>query len=144
MLVALGLGIISGRQVRQRSRTLWWMLMVLSFACVMLMVPVTSVLWTYVPKLRFVQFPWRWLFPLAVPMAAFVATAIARVGSAGRIILWTGAFGALALCGWLLERGTWWDSDGVADLQAAILERGTGYEGDGRIHAARIRQLRHR
>ena len=129
MLVALGLGIISGRLVRQRSRTLWWMLMVLSFACVVLMVPVSSLLWTHVPKLRFVQFPWRWLFPLAVPMAAFVATAIARVRGGGRVILWAGAFGALALCGWLLERGTWWDSDGVADLQAAILERGTGYEG---------------
>jgi len=46
-----------------------------------------------------------------------------------RVVLWTAAFAALAVCGWLLQKGTWWDADGVADLHEAILDRGTGYEG---------------
>jgi 6-pyruvoyl-tetrahydropterin synthase related domain len=129
MLAALALAVGFAAPIKRRSRTLWWMLTTVSIACVVLMVPISSVLWSYVPKLRFVQFPWRWLFPLSVPLAAFVSTGISRARGILRVVLWTAAFAALAVCGWLLQRGTWWDADGVADLHEAILDRGTGYEG---------------
>jgi len=129
MFAALALAVGFASPLKQRSRPLWAMLSTLSIVCVILMVPVSNVLWTYLPKLRFVQFPWRWLFPLAVAMAAFVVTAIRRLGDTPRILISIVAIAALLTCGWLLEKGTWWDPDGVADLQAAILERGTGYEG---------------
>jgi 6-pyruvoyl-tetrahydropterin synthase related domain len=129
MLLTLGIAIGFGTGIRQRSRLLWAMLTALSLTCLLLMVPVSSVLWTYLPKLRFVQFPWRWLFPLGVAWAAFITMAIARRRRRLRIVLWVVAFSGLVACGWLLERGTWWDADGVADLKEAILDRGTGYEG---------------
>jgi len=57
------------------SEKLWRVLMLLAAAATVLMIRVSSVFWTYLPKLRFVQFPWRWMVILAVPYAYFLAAA---------------------------------------------------------------------
>jgi hypothetical protein len=45
----------------------------LGAAAAVLMLPITEVFWRYLPELRFVQFPWRWMSTLAVCAAAFTA-----------------------------------------------------------------------
>lgn len=66
------------RQEGQGSdfRTVWRVLLVLGGAVAFLLVPSSWILWKYLPKFAFVQFPWRWLSILALAYAFFVAATI--------------------------------------------------------------------
>ncbi len=108
------------------TRPLWWAMLALWAVSVALMLPISWPAWLYLPKLRFVQFPWRWLLPLGVTFAIFVPAAI-RETRARRF--WTLLLAAALLgVGVFLVRQAWWDSEDVPVLQAAIAE-GKGYEG---------------
>src|SRR5216684_3857959 len=58
------------------TKKLWRVLLLLSAAATVLMIRPSSVFWEHLPKLRFVQFPWRWMAILAVAYAYFLAAAI--------------------------------------------------------------------
>src|SRR5260370_35799308 len=60
------------------TRKLWRVLVLLSVAATVLMIRPSLVFGEYLPKLRFVQFPWGWMAILAVAYAYFLASAIAR------------------------------------------------------------------
>src|SRR5438034_8657689 len=66
-----------GQESDDRKK-LWRMLLVLCAAAAILMVRQSAFLWLYLPKLRFVQFPWRWMAIVAVPYAYFSAAAMTR------------------------------------------------------------------
>jgi hypothetical protein len=89
------------------------------------MLRATLIVWQVLPKLRFVQFPWRWMSILAVPFAFFLAAvAVRRFGW-----LWvTTATVVLAGTGAFLVRQTWWDADDIPTLQAGMAA-GEGFEG---------------
>jgi len=104
--------------------------MVLSFcalaaAVLLLLLPVSSVLWSYLPELRFVQFPWRWMSVLAVGAALFTA-AMGR-GRWRWILPVTAAFLTVG-CGRYVAKHTWWDTEDMPTLRAAIAA-GEGFEG---------------
>jgi hypothetical protein len=46
--------------------------------------PISLPVWNLLPKLRFLQFPWRWLVTLEAPMAIFFALAVSCVWPARR------------------------------------------------------------
>jgi len=71
-----------GKAVRARNCAL---LLLLSAAATILMIRPSSVFWEHLPKLRFVQFPWRWMAILAVPYGYFLAAAVERQR---RVWLW--------------------------------------------------------
>jgi hypothetical protein len=99
-------------------------LLVVTAAAMLLMLRVTTIFWLVLPKLRFVQFPWRWMAILAVPGGVFL-------GVAGRRLGWLCVIAALAISagtGVYLVRHTWWDADDIPTLRAA-LEKGKGLEG---------------
>ncbi|HYL67706.1 MAG TPA: hypothetical protein VEX69_00935, partial [Candidatus Limnocylindria bacterium] len=130
--VALGVMMIAGIAavfVARRRRDfpeLWWMLLGLGIASVLLMFPLSILLWTYLPELRFVQFPWRWLVPLGVVYAFFAAAAIGR---ARRPWIWCAVLGlATVATATAIVRDAWWDSEDIPVLTAAI-RSGYGYEG---------------
>jgi len=82
--------------------------------------------WEHLFKLRFVQFPWRWMSILAVPYSCFLAAAMTRrragwiLGAAVIIVsAGTGAF---------LVRQAWWDSQELPALREAITND-QGFEG---------------
>jgi hypothetical protein len=55
----------------------WWIPLALIPAVVLfLQFPASHWLWNLLPKLRFLQFPWRWLLVLEAPMAIFLAAAV--------------------------------------------------------------------
>jgi hypothetical protein len=55
----------------------WWVLLALIPPAVLfLLLPISLPIWNLLPKLRFLQFPWRWLLVLEAPMAIFFATAV--------------------------------------------------------------------
>jgi hypothetical protein len=55
----------------------WWLpLALIPFVVLLLQLPLSLPVWNLLPKLRFLQFPWRWLVVLEAPMAIFFAAAI--------------------------------------------------------------------
>jgi hypothetical protein len=108
------------------TRKLWRVQLLLSAAATVLMIRPSSVFWEYLPKLRFVQFPWRWMAILAVAYTYFLAAAIARPR-----VRWI--WGVLALfvaggTGAFLVQKAWWDSEDIPVLRKAIAN-GQGFEG---------------
>jgi len=113
---------------RQKSPVPRSMLRPLSFltaAVLLLMLPASSPAWSYLPELRFVQFPWRWMSMLAVCAILFTAAAARekrRWISVAVVALVTSG------CGRYLVKHTWWDTEDMPALQAAIAS-GEGFEG---------------
>jgi hypothetical protein len=55
----------------------WWIaLALIPPAVLFLLLPISLPIWNLLPKLRFLQFPWRWLLVLEAPMAIFFAAAV--------------------------------------------------------------------
>jgi hypothetical protein len=101
-------------------------MLLLTGASAFLMLRISSFLWSLLPKLRFVQFPWRWALILAIPYAFFLGVAFGRER---RRILWVIALLAAsgASAGYLITH-TWWDTDDIPALRAALDEQ-RGFEG---------------
>jgi hypothetical protein len=78
MLAVALLGLlIAWRRGQLRARRSWWIPLALIPAAVLLLqLPISLPLWNLLPKLRFLQFPWRWLVVLEAPMAIFFAMAV--------------------------------------------------------------------
>jgi hypothetical protein len=117
---------ITGRVGRTRGERLWIALVLLAAMATVLMLRLSLFVWELLPKLRFVQFPWRWMSILALPFTVLLASVIARRRFgwlwASMLILalfWTGRF---------LVRHTWWDPDDIPTLQAGIAA-GEGFDG---------------
>lgn len=110
---------------RQMSKSLWRSLLFLAAVTTLLMFRFTQPVWNLLPKLRFVQFPWRWMSLLAVVCCCFLAAAMER----RRGWLWFLLFVLFSVpLGYFLVQNTWWDSDEMPTQLAAITS-GTGYEG---------------
>jgi len=130
--VALGvigvtaLAAFAARRRRQEFPAAFWAMAALGGAAVALMFPASSPAWRWLPKLRFMQFPWRWLLALDVAFTFFFALATAR--TKWKRAWWLAMGLALAALGSTLVHDAWWDSDDVPDNLAAI-QSGAGYEG---------------
>src|SRR5467141_3411442 len=132
LLVMTGIAGIAARrasvqeQGREEAKQLWRVLVLLCAAAAILMIRLSSFLWMHLPKLRFVQFPWRWMAIVAVPYAYFLPAATVR----GRM-RWMWILVALAAAGataTFLVKKAWWDSDDIPSLQEAIAND-QGFEG---------------
>lgn len=115
-----------GGEDHGEKKELWKVMLLLSVAATILMIRPSGIFWAYLPKLRFVQFPWRWMAILAVPYAYFGAVAIAR-----RQTRWIWAAAVIFAVGGtavFLVHKAWWDSDDIPVLQEAIAND-RGFEG---------------
>jgi hypothetical protein len=107
------------------ARRVFFALLAVSGAATLLMLRVSGMAWTLLPKLRFVQFPWRWMLILAVPCAVFVGACAARRWG----LLWVAAMmSASVISGVYLARHTWWEPDEMPALEAMLVS-GKGFEG---------------
>jgi hypothetical protein len=105
---------------------LWRLLFLLAVVASALMLRPTSVMWQVLPKLRFVQFPWRWMSILTLPFIYFAAAAFSR-----RRLRWIWVLLVAALCsgtGLFLAQHTWWDDEDFSTLRGAIAS-GEGFDG---------------
>ncbi len=125
VIVTLGTAWVA-RGWGSRNRSLWFALAIWAAACSMVMLAVTNPLWEILPKLRFMQFPWRWSLCLGVPFALFFTFAIKRWTS--RALLYLAMLGALGFV-WHHFQQPWWDT--TADLREMQdnMANGKGYEG---------------
>jgi 6-pyruvoyl-tetrahydropterin synthase related domain len=75
--VALGGLFIAWRRGKLPGKREWWIALALIPVVVFLLqLPISLPVWNVLPKLRFLQFPWRWLVVLEAPMAIFFASAV--------------------------------------------------------------------
>ena len=105
---------------------IWGTFLLLATVSTALMLHFTSVVWQLLPKLRFVQFPWRWMSILTIPFVYFLSAAVARrrfrwLWIAATLVLLTGTAAFLA-------QHTWWDDEDFSTLRATIAS-GEGFDG---------------
>jgi hypothetical protein len=116
---------MSASDSRTQNRPLFMALLIVGAAATVLMMRFTLPLWSLLPKLRFVQFPWRWMSIVALIGACFLAALAERRRG------WLAIAAILALTvplAWFLVRNTWWDQDEMPTMADAITS-GTGFDG---------------
>ncbi|MGA8618478.1 MAG: 6-pyruvoyl-tetrahydropterin synthase-related protein [Candidatus Sulfotelmatobacter sp.] len=116
----------AARGWRRRSREVWYSLVVWAGVCGVLMLSISNPLWEILPKLRFMQFPWRWLLCLGVPFTLLIAIGVRRWTS--RVALYLAMLCVVAFV-WQHFQPPWWDN--AADLREIQdnVATGVGYEG---------------
>jgi hypothetical protein len=131
LIVFAGIAAIARRRenaqpgVSPAQHKIWSALLLLAAVATALMLRFTSLLWQFLPELRFVQFPWRWMSILTIPFLYFVAAAVARRFR----WLWIAATLALLISTVVfLVQHTWWDDEDLSTLRAAIAS-GEGFDG---------------
>ncbi|MGB8968513.1 MAG: 6-pyruvoyl-tetrahydropterin synthase-related protein [Candidatus Sulfotelmatobacter sp.] len=116
----------AARSWRRRNRTLWYALVVWAAACSVLMLSITNGLWRILPKLEYMQFPWRWLLCLGIPFALLIALGVRRWSM--RVAFYLAILAVLAF-GWHHFQAPWWDNAGDLREMQDNMESGEGYEG---------------
>src|ERR1035438_1589200 len=75
--VALAGLLLSLRRKSLSADRRWWVpLALIPVVILFLQLPISLPVWNLLPKLRYLQFPWRWLVVLEAPMALFFAAAV--------------------------------------------------------------------
>jgi len=112
---------------RTSRRGLWNALLAWAIACSVVMFPVTSVLWRFLPKLQFMQFPWRWLLCLSMVFAILVTVGVRKWWVRAAICLTAILLIATA---WHRIQPPWWDQAAdLREMQDNMASDGSGYEG---------------
>ena len=125
-ILLLAAAIFLARRWRGEHRTILWLLAVWGAVGTLLMLPITLIFWRYLPELRFVQLPWRWLLCLNVAFTLFVTMGCRRWLT--RFMICAAMLGVVAIV-WHRVEPPWWDT--AADIQEMhdFIEDGDGYEG---------------
>jgi hypothetical protein len=94
-------------------------------AATLLMLPITWALWQYLPELRYVQLPWRWLLCLNVAIAMLLTFSV-RQWLIRVLIYLMLVLAVIAVWRWV--QPPWWDK--AADLTKMLsdIEQERGYE----------------
>ena len=67
---------VRGSRIEPANLRRWILLGAIPFAVLLLLTPLSTPVWNFLPKLRFLQYPWRWVLVVEAPMGIFVAAAV--------------------------------------------------------------------
>jgi hypothetical protein len=95
-------------------------------AATLLMFSGTFLAWRYLPQLRFLQLPWRWLLCLNVAFAILISMAWRRW--LPRLLLCCLMLVVIVLV-WQRVQPPWWDTAADIDEMRANIAKGVGHEG---------------
>jgi hypothetical protein len=114
------------QEVERRKDGAWTALLVWGAAASVLMFPITLFFWNHLPKLAFMQFPWRWLLCLSMVFAILVSVGWRSWWVRGAVC----ALSLLVIVGaWHRVQAPWWDSaEDLREIQDNMAS-GTGSEG---------------
>jgi hypothetical protein len=125
-IVMLAGAALLSRLRRRESMRLWWTIAAWSVLPAVLMFSFTFSLWQHLPKLRFVQLPWRWLLCLNVPFALLTTMAWRRW--AARAVVCAAMLFVLVIA-WHRVQAPWWDTAADINEMHDNQQDGSGYEG---------------
>lgn len=132
LAVAVSGALVCWGRHRFRGNARWWIPLTLIPAGVLfLQFPLSDPLWNLLPKLRFLQFPWRWLVVLEAPMGIFFASAIWIARRRWRLLVLfvsTAAFATATLFAGFSFFQVCDEDDAVAGM-LSVYHAGTGFEG---------------
>ena len=114
------------RAWRKTQSELWSILLIWAAGCSFLMFPVSLLLWDVLPKLQFMQFPWRWLLCLSTIFTILVAVGV-RNWSRRIAVCLLSIF--IVVTAWHRIQAPWWDNAGDLREMQDNMETGVGYEG---------------
>lgn len=116
----------SAKKWRESKPELWSALLAWAIACSVVMFPVATLLWHYLPKLEFMQFPWRWLLCLSMIFALFVTVGLQRWWM--RATVCAVALLVIAMA-WVRIQVPWWDNrSDLKEMRDNMIDQ-IGYEG---------------
>jgi hypothetical protein len=125
-IVGVVAGALSAKLWRKEKPALWSALLGWGIACSVLMFPVAGSLWKLLPKLAFMQFPWRWLLCLSMISAIFVTMGARRWWTRAAVC----AVGILLIVGaWHRIQPPWWDNAGDIREVRDNMDDSIGYPG---------------
>ncbi len=116
----------AARRWRKDEPGLWNVLAVWGIGCSAFMFPVTALLWKLLPKLEFMQFPWRWLLCLSMIFTIFVTVGVGHWWM--RVAIWVAAVCVIAVA-WQRIQPPWWDNASDLREMRDNMADGIGYEG---------------
>jgi hypothetical protein len=108
------------------NSSLWQLLLGWGVGCAFLLLPISLVFWRILPKMQFMQFPWRWLLCLSLIFTVFVALGLQRWWM--RTIVCVLSIVVIAAA-WTRVQAPWWDNDADLREMQDNMESGAGYEG---------------
>jgi len=110
----------------RNGRQIWNAFLLTAGVATVLMLRPSSLLWQLLPKLRFVQFPWRWMSILTIPFVYFLSAAFSH--RRFRVLCTVGAVAVIFGAAVPLVQQTWWDDEEFPSLREAIAN-GNGFDG---------------
>ena len=110
------------RPWRETKRELWTALLGWAAVCSVLMFPVAGLLWKVLPKMEFMQFPWRWLLCLSMIFSVLVTVGLRRWWGRAAVVV-----GSTSCDCRVVAAGA-----GAVVGQFCRLARDAGQHGDGR------------
>jgi hypothetical protein len=117
---------VSSKVRRHQNREFWKSLSIWAAVCGLLMLPVSLLLWNILPKLEFMQFPWRWLLCVSMILTLFVTVGLRRWWQRGAVCLLSIV---VIVLGWRYIQAPWWDNAAdLREMQDNVIT-GAGYEG---------------
>jgi hypothetical protein len=128
LILILALAALASRRFAsylERGRSAPTALLVLGTVATLLTLRFTLPVWTFLPKLRFVQFPWRWMSILALIAACFLAFAMEKRRGWHWFVVLLSLSVPLAH---FQVQNTWWDEDEMPTMKDA-LDNGPGFDG---------------
>jgi 6-pyruvoyl-tetrahydropterin synthase related domain len=111
---------------REHGRELWDLLAIWGALSAMLMLSITNLFWNILPKMRFMQFPWRWTLCLGVPFTLFIVLGVRRWPA--RVALYLATL-CVIIFAWHHFQAPWWDTHADLREMQDNVATGVGYEG---------------
>jgi 6-pyruvoyl-tetrahydropterin synthase related domain len=110
----------------QTNREIWQILTGWAAASSVLMFPLTVALWNFLPKMRFMQFPWRWLLCLSMIFSLLIAIGVRRWWMRAAVCV---TILLVIVFAWRRIQPPWWDTAGDLREMQDNVATAAGYEG---------------
>ncbi len=130
--VAMAGLLIAWLRGRLKARREWWILLgLLPAAVLLLQLPISLTIWNLLPKLRLLQFPWRWLVVLEAPMGIFFSAALWPVRLWRQIVVAVVCAGFFAGATYFAWKAYFQPCEGEDSISSmlAVYRAGTGFDG---------------
>ncbi len=125
LIAAAACAAVVGRRWRREAAEVRYSLIALGAASAFMMVSPSEVLYRFLPEMRYVGFPWRWLSPLCVVVVLLVVYSVE--GARRKWMARIGLALAVAGLGAVILRNASWDSREYLNGVVTAVQSGAGY-----------------